>query len=94
MQLGIGLKIWHELFSIVLYTAYRETYILLQDEWRNGEEVKNKIYTVGCLERFYQFFTENMWTMAYFGFGLLISELMIMSLAKKLETQILMQMHS
>ena len=85
---------YYSLFGIFLYTADDETYILLQDEWRNGEEVKTKIYTVGCLERFYQFFTENMWTMAYFGFGLLISELMIMSLAKKLETQILMQMHS
>ena len=64
-----------------------------QDVWE-AKEVKQKIYTVGCLERLYQFVEMNIWTVGYIGLGLLVSELMIMYLAKKLETQILMQMHS
>ena len=64
-----------------------------QDVWE-AKDVKQKIYTVGCLERLYQFVEMNIWTVGYIGLGLLVSELMIMYLAKKLETQILMQMHS
>ena len=56
--------------------------------------VKEIIYTEGCLKKFYQFVETNMWTMVYIGGGILVFELMIMYLVKKLETQILMQKHS
>ena len=57
-------------------------------------KVRDVIYTQGCLSKFYEFVAVNLYTLAYIGGGIVISELMIMYLVKKLETQILMQKNS
>ena len=55
---------------------------------------KQTIYTVGCVQKVYFFVEENLRSLAYIGAAIAASELMIMYLGKKLETQILMQMQS